>query len=395
MQEGIVKHPDNDEEIHFVDYFEVVLRRRKMILLATLAALVVSVVVALLLPKTYESTAKIIPPMQGQGLMGLMGQAGDMSGMASIASGLMGTGTEADQYASILQSEQIKDAIIDQFNLMKVYHQKYRFDMYQKMDKFVQITAGRKDGIIAITVEDNDPRRAADIANAYVSELEKLRASLNMYSGARNRVFIEGRLAKAKADLLMAEDALKAFQARKKAFQVPSQTEATIAGIAQLKALLASQEVQASMLRRMYTDSSQEVKNSTTSIANLRSQIASLENGNAQGAIPSLGSVPGLGRDYVRLMREFKGQEALVELLTKQHELASLIESDDVTSLQVVQKARMPDKKVKPKRRVIVLGMTFMGFVLSVAFTIVQYYLMNMPDNERQTWQRLKRAWKV
>ena len=369
MQEPEVQREDVTKEMDLFDYLEVIVKQKKLIFWITLSAFVASIIIALILPKSYLSTAKILAPTQLD--------SANLSQLESLASGLMDTGSPADMYASMLGTDAIKDKIIDRFNLMKVYNETYRQDLYKKMDDLVAVEAGRKDGIVSITVEDEVPQRAANIANAYVEALENLNVNLNIYGAGKNRVFLEGRLAKAKVDLASAENALKAFQTKSKAFQVPDQAAATINGIAQMKARLAAQEVELSVLRTTFTDSSEEVTNALTSIANLRSQISSLENGNKSGAIPSLGSVPALGQENLRLMREFNIQETLVDDLTKQYEKERFLEANDVSSIQVIQKARAPDKKTKPKRAKIVIFSTIFAFALSVGLVVARFHFDN------------------
>lgn len=378
----------NDEEIDFLEYLEIILRRKKIILLVTISAFILSIVLALVLPKIYSSTARILPPQQDQGLMAMMMSSAGGAGLASLAGSMLGTGTPADQFASILQSERIKGAIIDRFKLMEEYKVDYRLDMYTKMEKIVEIKAGKKDGIITITVEDEDPKKAADIANAYIDELGKLVSQLGVSDARSNRGFLEGRLVRARVDLVRAEEAMKAFQSKNNAISVPDQAKASIEGVALLKAQLAVQEAQLSALRSQFTDSTQEVQNLKATVRNLKSQIARLE-GMGTGAIPSVGSVPALAQNYVRLLREFKTQEMLVELLTKQYELAKLTEAKDISSIQVIQRAEVPDKKIKPKRRNLVLGITFVAFIFSVSFVVLLSYIAMMPANERQRWQRI------
>lgn len=378
-----------EEEIDFLDYLEIILRRKKMIIMVTITAFVLSIVLALVLPKIYSATARILPPQQDQGLMAMMMSGAGGGGLASLAGGILGTGTPADQYASILQSERIKGVIIDRFKLMEEYKADYRLDMYAKMEKIVEISAGKKDGIITITVEDEEPKKAADIANAYIDELGKLVAQMSISAAGGNRGFLEGRLVRARVDLARAEDAMKAFQSKNKAISVPDQAKASIEGVALLKAQLAVQEAQLSALRSQFTDSTQEVQTIRATVRNLNSQIAKLEGTSDGGAIPSVGSVPALVQEQVRLLREYKTQEMIVELLTKQYELAKLTEAKDINSIQVIQRAEVPDKKIKPKRRNLVLGITFVAFIFSVVYVVVLSYIAMMPSNERQRWQRI------
>lgn len=381
MQENnITSSPDvESEQIDLFEYVEIIVQRKKLILRVTVSAFIISIAIALLLPKIYSSTARIIPPQQDPGLMGMM--MGQMGGgnLAGLAGNIFGTGTPADQYSSILQSERIKSAIIDRFKLMEEYGKDYRLDMYEKMDKIVEIKAGKKDGIITITVEDEDPQKAADIANAYVDEIGKLSAEMSITNATLNRGFLEGRLTKAKADLAQAEEALKTFQSKNKVVSVPDQARASIEGIALLKGQLAVQEAQLSALRSQFTDSTQEVMNIKATIGNLRGQIAKLEGAGTGGAILSVGSVPGLGQEQIRLMREFKTHEMIVELLTKQYEITKLTEAKDINTIQVIQKAEVPDKKIKPKRQLIVLFLTFFAFACSVAFVFFQEFKQKIP----------------
>lgn len=379
----------DEEAINLLDYLDILAKHNRFIIRSTVAAFIISIGISLLLPKIYTSTAMIIPSQQDSGLMGMMmGQMG--GGMASLAGDLLGKGSTADTYVSMLNSNAVSDKIIDRFKLMQVYGQKYRLNTYKVLDNNVDISAGKKDGIISITVEDKDPNRAAEIANAYVEELGKLTVKLNIAGAGQNKVFLENRLARAKVDLAQAEDALKNFQTINKVVSVSDQTAATIGGIAQLKGQLALQEVELATLLQQFTERSQEVKTVKASIANLRSQIAQLEGQGSGGSIPGVGSVPALGAQYVRLMREFKIQETMVEILTKQYEMADLNAAKDVPSLQVLQTARVPDKKVKPRRSLIVLAITSVVGFGAVLYAFIREMVEQMPANERARLGRIR-----
>lgn len=387
----------NNENIDLLDYLKIIGIHKKQILINSTIAFVLSILLAFLLPKTYESTAKILPPQQDTGVMGLMlGAMGGGSGIASLAGGLLGASTPADMYASMLSSENIMDNIINRFNLMEVYNEDNRFDMYKKLDDLVEIKAGKKDGIISISVEDEEPRRAANIANAYVEELGKLLSEISMKGGNQNRIFLEERLLKVKMDLTKAEDALKSFQAKNKALDISEQAKGTIEGIANLSAQLAVEQVRLNSLRRVMTDTSQEVKNQMAVVSSIKSQISKFEGTSKASSIPSIGSVPALEQEYLRLMREFKTQEMLMELLTKQHELAKLSEAKSTTYLQIIQKGHVPDRKVKPKRSLIVIGITFFACFGSILWALFKDYLTNISEDELNRWLQVKSAfsWK-
>src|ERR1039457_437220 len=260
-----------DESVNLLDYLAIIVQYRRMVVFTTVAIFVVSIVISLQLPKVYSSTSRILAPQQDMGLMGLvMGQAG---AGASLASDILGKSATTEMYAGVLKSEVVKGAIIDRFNLIKVYKQKYRIDTYKEIDNHVTIVAGKKDGIVSITVEDRDPNRAAEMTNAFVEELARIITGINVIGARQNRIFLEERLKRIKTDLSAAEEALKSFSLKNKAIHVTEQVKATIEGIAKLKAQLAVQEVNLARFRSYLSDFNQEIVNTKAGIANIKSQI--------------------------------------------------------------------------------------------------------------------------
>ena len=373
--------------LSLLDMLQVIAKRSRMICLITLAAAVISLVYSLLLPNIYTAKTMVLPAQEDKGMMSAM--MAQLGGLASIAGAAVGGPTTTDLYVSMLKSEAVKDPIIDRFRLMEVYKDKYRTDAYRSLDKKAVIVAGKKDGIITITVDDKDPKRAAGMADAYVEELGRLAIRLNVTRAGKNRSFLEERLGNAKADLAKAEENLKLFQSKNKAVQVNAQAEATIKGVAEMRAQLAVQEVQLATYRRQFTESSQEVKTQVTSVNNLKAQIARLEGTGGNSSIPSVGSVPAIGQEYIRLMREFKIQETLVELLTKQYEMAKLSEAKDVSPFQVLLKARVPEKKSKPSRSKIIIIVTALSLLGSCFLAFMLEHVRNLPESEKTRWKSL------
>jgi uncharacterized protein involved in exopolysaccharide biosynthesis len=379
-----LSHQDR-QTVTLHEYFHVVAKRSRLILFPTLTAAMLAVIASFFLTSIYSATAKILPPQQESGLLSsIMGQVGSL---ASVAGDVVGKGSKSDMYVELLKSETVMDPIIDRFQLMKLYKQDYRRFTRKMLEDRSAITAGKKSGIISVTVDDKDPKRAADIANAYVEELDKLLKSINTTGAGQNRQFLENRLAGARADLARAEEALKTFQAKNKTLNITEQAKASIEGIAKLKAELAIQEVRLAGLQRKFADTSQEVKNAKTATTSLRSQIDRLEESEGRGAIPSIGSFPEIGKEYVRLMREFKTQEALVELLTKQYEMARFSEASTVPAVQVVQVAKAPDFKSKPSKRKLIMLVTLCALFLSTAFAFVAESVGKMNAEERERWR--------
>jgi len=381
----------DEQEINLLELLQVIVKRKMFIIKMCSVAVLVSVTYSLILPNIYSATAKVLPPQkESVGLSALLGQVGGLAGLAAGGLG-GGLGGGSDLYVGMLKSRSVADAVIQRLDLAKVYKTKSPEETRKKLEGTVKILAG-KDGIISITAEDKEPKRAALLANAFVEELGRTTIRLNLSKAGTERLFLEKRLDLVKKDLKNAEDGLKAFAQQNKVVQVDSQAKASIEGIARLKAELASREVQLSVLRSYQTDESSEVKALQSGIKRLQGELGKRAGSGGGGeGIPSIGNVPGLGLEYVRKMRELKTQEAIFEQLTKQYELAKLNEAKDSSSLQVLDEAVAPSKKSKPKRFLIVILATVTAFFVSIFLVFLQEYLAKMSDEDRKIIENIKK----
>lgn len=385
-----MQQADPTRSSHIPTYIAIAIRRKKLILKGTAAAFVLAVIVVLLLPNIYRSTTKILPPQRDTRVMGLL--MGQIDQLPDVAGSMMGSGSmRSEVYLEMLKSEQIMDALIDRFHLMEVYDVKYRFDAYKRLDRQTTLTIGKKDGVISISVEDKDPSRAAQMAQTYVDELEKLAVKLNVTDSGNDRGFLEERLASSRRDLSAAEDELKRFQEEHRAISIPDQAKASLKSVAELKGQIAVQEGMLSGLKASKTADNPEVKEAAATISSLKKELSRLE-GNGAGYVIPLGAAPQLGKRFVDLLREVKLREAIVETISKQLEMARLSEQKRIAGIQVLQVPKAADKKVKPHRALIVLITTVVAFLLTFMFCVLRDYLDNMPAAERVRWDEFRAA---
>jgi uncharacterized protein involved in exopolysaccharide biosynthesis len=373
--------------VTFVDLAEIILKHSRAIATITVVAAVATAVYTLFLPNIYSARAKILPSQQQAGfLSGVMMQGA----LATIGGDIVGESKTSKLYAEMLKTDSIRDVVIDRFKLMDVYKKQYRQDTYKVLNNVVSIQVG-KEGIITITVDDKDPKRATDMANAFAEELQRMTVDLSAKGAGSNRAFLEDRIAKSKEDLTASENALKEFQLKHKALNIPQQAEITVREVAELNGQLTAQEMVLANLRRTLTDSSQEVKTAMLTIASIKAKIARLEGGTGGGTVPLLGAVPELGQEYLHLMRRFKTDESMHDLLVRQYEMARLTEANNVSTIQIIQKARVPDRKSKPQRALKVMMAAVTAFFFSILYAFALDYVGRMPDEEKQRCRDLRR----
>jgi uncharacterized protein involved in exopolysaccharide biosynthesis len=362
----------SQDKADLIELLLVLARHKMRILQITLAAALIATIISLLLPKMYTATATLLPPQQKQSaITSMLGQVGAITGL-NVAD--LGLKNPADIFVAMLKSRTIEDNLINRFDLRKVYWVKRYQDARKKLDNRSEIIA-TKEGLISIEVSDRDPRRAAEIANAYVDELHSLNQNLAITEAAQRRLFYEQQLKAERDELSAAELALKQLQQRSGLLQPDVQGRTVIASIADLRAQVAAHEVQLQTMRSYATSNNPDLKRAETELAGLRGQLAKLERsdaaaGNGNIEIPAR-QMPEADLEYLRRARELKYHEALYEFLGKQLEAARIDEGQNAILVQVVDKAVEPEKKSSPKRTLLVLVSTLTAFVLACGGVLI------------------------
>ena len=376
----------DDDEINLFDLLIVLAKHKLMVLGFPLVAAVLAVIVSLLLPNIYTATTKILPPQQGQagGAAAMLAQLG---GLAGAAGGLAGIKNLSDLYIGMMKSRTVADNIIQRFDLNTVYEGKYPSQVRLTFANASNITPG-KDGIINIDVDDKDPKRAADLANAYVEELMKLTQVLAMTEASQRRLFFERQLGQAKESLAKAEAAARGAMQSGGLMQVEGQGRTLVETTARLRGQITVKEVQIGAMRSFATDRNPDMRMAQQELDTLKYELARLEGaGTSAHSKTNADRSPekaGSGIDSVRLLRDVKYQETVYELLAKQFELAKIDEAKESTVVQVLDKAIEPDRKSKPKRSMIVLLATLAALFIGVIGAFVREALVKAKADPSQ-----------
>lgn len=362
------------------DFLLVLTEARKTIAVAMLISIVLSAVVCLVLRPTFTGSALIVPPQQGQSLANMMGQLSALVSLTGVGAGGSQFKTSADMYVGMLESRTISDHLISQFHLQQLYHARSMEDARTQLKNNSRFLAG-KDGLIHISVEDHDPNRASEMANAYVDELYTLNSHLAITEAAQRRAFFDQEMADERSALSLAEDDLRKTAEKTGVIHLGGQAESIIRSLATVRAQIASREVEINSLKTYATEDNPVAIRAREEIKSLREQLAKLENDprNPEMAdnvgIPA-GRLPAVGLEYARKLREVKYHETLFELLAKQYEAARIDEAKAAPVIQVVDRAVPPDKKSGPHRLWIMVGAVFIGFFVGYGVSIARRALL-------------------
>lgn len=374
-----------DDEISLLDLLIVMAERKRTIIWTTVSFAILSTIVSLLLPKSYTATVVLLPPQQNNSLSAqLASQFGSLGSMAALAAG--GSSllkNPNDMYVAMFKSHTVEDGMINRFDLMREYNKKYLSDARKTFEHYATVDGSSKDGLIHISVEDHDPRRAAELANGYVDQFRDLSEHLAISEAAQRRLFFEDQLKSVNQRLGDAEEVLKETEQRTGLIQLDSQARALIESAAALRAQITAKEVQIQGMQTYATGENAQLIQAQQELDALQAQLAKLgagANGSSDIIVPK-GQMTQASMEYARRLRDVKYYETIFEILARQYELAKLDEAKEGALIQVVDPAIPPDKRSFPKRLIIVLIATGAGLIVGIFVALFQAGLLHMRED--------------
>jgi len=374
---------------------------KRLIAIVTVVAAVLALAIALVLPPVYTAQTALLPPASQQQGSPALAALGALSGLAGGTGGGLAKAPD-ELYIALLKSDSVLRALDERFHL----RQRYQLDTHEALRRsisaFVHIGADKKSGVITVAVDDKDPKFAAELANGHYEELGKVLSRLAVSEAQQRRMFYDQQLKETKEHLVKAEQDLQRVQEKSGVIVLDKQAEALIGSAAQLRALIAEREVQLKVLRTAATEQNPDVVRLTSELAALRAELTRMESrrdaGNASPVDMPVGRIPAASIDYVRARRELKIQETILEGMLRQYEAAKLDEAKEGPALQLVDRALPPDYKSKPARAVIVLTLTLLALLGSMAYVVWTRYAAHTKATDpemAQAWQSLRRAWRL
>ncbi len=197
---------------------------RKRILLVAAVVGAVTLGINFVLPKTYKSTATLLPDTDRNRLSSLS----QFAGLASLAGVNVSGGDVPRLYPAILTSQTVLQDVVekryraegfpDSVDLIKVFdlRESNPAENLEKAIKQLQesmtVNLDPKTSIVTLSVEMEGPQLAADVLNALIGELDTFLRTKKITSASEQRKWIEARLQQVEGELRNAEDALKNFR---------------------------------------------------------------------------------------------------------------------------------------------------------------------------------------
>jgi uncharacterized protein involved in exopolysaccharide biosynthesis len=395
----------DDDEINLMDIMLVIAKYNRFIMAFTAVSIVLALIYVMLQPFSYTAKTVILPPQtKGDSSMGaLLGNLGGLNAMPGA--GALGLKNPTDTFVGMLKSRSLADQVIAKLNLQKLYKTKTMTQTRQALSGSTKITAG-KDGFITIEYTHSDPVIAAEIANTFVNELDKMNSTVAISEAARRRLFYEKQIKETSVNLSQAEAAMKQTQ-RKTGWYEFGGFDVAMAGagaggggggaslmsggtrvnasvlmkVEEIRAQITLKELDLASKRAYMTEQNPEYVRSLATLVALKANLTKLE-GSASGAdvkVP-VSQLSDTGFAYIHQMRDLKYKQSLMELYSKQFEMAKMDEAKESPLVQVVDKALPPEERSAPKRA----QMMVISSILALVISIILAFIMNALDAAKQ-----------
>jgi tyrosine-protein kinase Etk/Wzc len=400
---------DNQKNSKVSEFLYVLLKWKKFFLANLILIILIASVFAFLLPNNYRATASlVIPPEANMGLSGLSGLMSGKSSASSIGTKLLGiSSTSEDILLGLLNSRTALVNTITKFNLLDYYKIKdgnidkamkeFRGDISFETNAY---------GMIDINVVSENPQLCADIANYFAALVDSMNINLNTRTAANNKSFIEKRYFQNVLDLKNSEDSMYNFQKKYGIVAVPEQLAAAIKSSAELEAQYAQKQIASDLVKNQLGENSPQFLLLQKQTSYFKEKINELKNSSTLSEESNVffpfKKVPDITLNYFRNYRNIEMQTKLMEFILPMYEQAKVEEQKSIPTVIIVDKAVPPQLKYTPKRGLIILGLTSLGFFFLILVSlraesavIRETYQNSFEEKESRSFRKIALFYKV
>ena len=213
---------NNDNTIDLRKLFSIMREQKKVIIPIIVICTVIAIVVAFVLPKSYQSNTLVRIKLSG---------GSNLSDYAAMAAGLgidVGGSSSAspENYIELMKSREVIQPIIDGLDMDEEKKEKMTTDSFIKSN--LEITNTKKTDLINITAYGKTPEEAQMISQSVADNFLTLMTKLNKEGNSSAINFLNDRMAIAKEEMETAENKLQAYQQEKGIYSPDDQTKALV-----------------------------------------------------------------------------------------------------------------------------------------------------------------------
>lgn len=364
-------------QVNLLDLVAFLLRWRRFLVTVVLIVALLVAIMSFLLPPKYRSTAVVRAQEYGGGGLGeiFSGKLSALSGISNIGLGF--GNAPGNVFISILKSRWMCERVIEAMRLREVYMMPSApiEDVILVLQQRTRFELNSESGALVIYADDYDPKKAMEIVQCFVDQLDARNQELKSTNARREREFVGQRLTTERAKLTALEDSLSRFQLVSGVLNPGEQVKATIQAAAAIEAQKLATQTEIEMNNQLRGPSNLENTFLRMRLASLDSSIRSLIR---PGVGPKGGDVllhlddsPTENLTYLRLMRDIEIQQMLVGFLVQQFEQASIEEERNTPTIMRLDPPSLATTRVWPRRGMMVVFSSLGAFAFAVVLALL------------------------
>jgi len=317
IEDNPSQQAEKESRIDWMSILSVLWHSRKFIGIVTGIVTVLALIISLLLPEYFRSSAILLPDTEKSKSASFGGGMSDLAALAGVSVG--GEVSLVKLYPTIIRSESVLKKIIYSRYKTKAYPDSVNLILFWEIKEknperdyevalltlrtTLEVSMDSKTSIVTMAIETEEPQLSADILNNIIREIEiNIRTKRNT-NASEQRKWIDARLLEVRDDLSKAENAFKNFREKNR----------------------------------------------------------------------SISSSPQLLLDQERLMREVQINSTMYIELKKQYELAKIEEIRTTPIVNVLDYGRAAAKKERPKKSTIILISMMLTFIGSGSYRVIEH----------------------
>ncbi|MCD6024318.1 MAG: lipopolysaccharide biosynthesis protein [Fibrobacteria bacterium] len=360
-----------------------ILARKRLILGVTGLSTLAAIVLVLLADSVYKADALVKPPQNEQGSPAGALQDLAAGNMGGIFGSLLGRESGLEDCLNILGSTRFADLAIKRFDLETRYEfrkpgQKpkkyYHADVVKQFRKNF-LYEETDEGALRMSMRDTSAEDARDMLAYLIFALDSLYTDIQRTEVRQRLGYIDQRVFIAEMETRALEDSMVAFQKRSNIIEPEAQAKLVLQGAAQTeirKGILEEELALEASMRGTSSSKYGDLQVQKRLVENtLRKQLEGDQASGAPGTLmPGTRLLPSLIAEYYRLERAYLIRMAVYKFLVQQAEMLKLDAERNIQVISVVDPPWANDKRIAPKRRVVVEAVFVLSLLLSTAFVV-------------------------
>jgi uncharacterized protein involved in exopolysaccharide biosynthesis len=311
----------------------------------------------------YAASAIVTPPASTQPVSGMLSGLMGSSGMSSLL-GISMDNEDVNAVWTILNSWELHNMVIQKFDLAKHYEFKGKFhaDLLKQFRKNFGLELNKED-MLSLYFKDTDPKLAVEVIEFMLVKADSAFNAFKTKQARQSREYFQSRLDSCEHVLDSLIKEFVDFQVSNNVYEPNVQLEATIKYLSELQAMREEVGIEMNFEKLDRGENSKRYQELSKRAKGVNSALGSaLKGKHSNIGLLELKKSPELYSEYLRRETEIRIQEAMYKILRQQSEQMRLEEAKRLTNLHVLEPPWENDKKISPKRGLILIFTVFFTF---------------------------------